>query len=79
MIGAGYVHAKCRTSQASYATAAAVEKYSAALAYVLGDNAGIHGAAGEYDCYDQSRGRFKARTLPVIGHHERNVDPTVDA
>jgi hypothetical protein len=79
MVGAGDAHAKCRTSHASHATAALVEKDPAALVYLLGDNAGIHGTAEEYDCYDRSWGRFKSRTVPVIGNHERNIDPSADA
>ena len=79
LIGAGDAHAKCGTSHPSRATAVLVGKYPAALVYVLGDNAGIHGTAEEYRCYDLSWGKFKGRTIPVIGNHERNIDPLADA
>jgi hypothetical protein len=47
--------------------------------YVLGDNAGIHGTAAEFACYQESWGKHKNRTIPVIGNHERNIDPTAEA
>jgi hypothetical protein len=79
MIGAGDTHAKCTDSHPSKATAAIVEAQPAALVYVMGDNAGIHGTAAEYDCYDISWGMFKSRTIPAIGNHERNIDSLADA
>jgi hypothetical protein len=74
IIGAGDVHARCEDSHVSNATAAVVATHPGALVYVTGDNAGVRGTHAEYACYDGSWGRFKSRTIPVIGNHERNTD-----
>lgn len=79
MIGAGDIHAACNDFNQSKTTASTVEKYPEALVFILGDNAGVHGTRAEYQCYDQTWGRFKSRTLPAIGNHELNIDPTADA
>jgi acid phosphatase type 7 len=74
IIGAGDVHARCDDSHPSNASAAMVAKHPGALVFVTGDNAGARGTHAEYTCYDGSWGRFKSRTIPVIGNHERNTD-----
>jgi len=79
LVGAGDIHAACNTFNQARATAALVERYPDALAMALGDNAGVHGTSAEYQCYDQTWGKFKSRTLPVVGNHELNIDPTAKA
>jgi hypothetical protein len=79
LVGAGDMHAACNDFNQAKATAALIEKYPNALAAALGDNAGIHGTRAEYQCYHQTWGRFKSRTLPVIGNHELNIDSTGSA
>lgn len=42
----------------------------------LGDHAYPNGSAKDFaDCYDPTWGRYKARTKPVPGNHEYEVDP----
>ncbi len=36
----------------------------------LGDHAYEYGTPNEFDCYDVSCGRHKARTRPIVGDHE---------
>lgn len=80
VIVAGDIHASCNNDfNKSPATAALVARYPGALVFVLGDNAGIHGTAAEYQCYDKIWGRFKARTYAVMGNHELNIDTTATA
>jgi hypothetical protein len=79
MIVAGDIHGACNDFNQAMATAAIADRYPAALVFVLGDNAGIHGTAAEYQCYNQSWGRFKRRTYAVIGNHELNIDTTATA
>jgi alkaline phosphatase len=46
-----------------------------ATAFVLGDNAYPDGSIDQYTrCYEPTWGRFKARTLPVVGNHEYRTD-----
>jgi hypothetical protein len=77
LIVAGDMHTNCRNHAA--ATAAIAARYPQALVIPLGDNAGQHGTAAEYQCYDSSWGAFKARTYPAIGNHETNQDTAATA
>jgi hypothetical protein len=79
LVGAGDMHAACNSYNRAAATAPLVERYPTALVMALGDNAGIHGTAAEYQCYDLTWGRFKSRTLPVLGNHELNIDTAATA
>lgn len=75
LVIAGDMHANCTNPANGHkATAALVMRYPEALVIALGDNAGQHGTAAEYECYDQSWGAFKSRTYSVIGNHELNQD-----
>ncbi|MCC6929329.1 MAG: Ig-like domain-containing protein [Gemmatimonadaceae bacterium] len=50
---------------------AAVVKRLAGTVIVLGDNAYESGSARDYaNCYAQSWGAFKGRTMPAVGNHE---------
>jgi hypothetical protein len=75
LIGAGDMHSKCRTQHPSNATAALLQDHPGALVFAAGDNAGNMATAAEYECYDLNWGKFKSRTIPVIGNHELNYDP----
>jgi hypothetical protein len=75
LVVAGDMHANCKSGNQSRATAALVEqRFPGARVIVVGDNAGKHGTAAEYQCFDQAWGRFKDRTWAVIGNHELNQD-----
>lgn len=76
---AGDIHAACKLYNKANLTAPIVERVPSAQVIVLGDNAGIHGTAAEYQCYDLTWGKFKSRTYAVIGNHELNQDPTATA
>jgi hypothetical protein len=79
LVVAGDMHANCTSGNRSPATAALVQRYPDALVIPLGDNAGVHGTAPEYQCYHQSWGTFKSRTYATIGNHELNQDTTATA
>jgi hypothetical protein len=79
LIGAGDAHAKCTAGNQAKATAAILAKFSNALVYALGDNAGNHGLPEEFECYDLTWGKFKSRTVPVVGNHEQNIDLSAKA
>jgi hypothetical protein len=74
LVFAGDIHANCGRYDQANATAALVQRFPAALVIPLGDNAGIHGTAAEYECYGQTWGAFKGRTYATIGNHELNQD-----
>lgn len=66
--GAGDI-AVCQTT-GSAATAKILDTIEG-LVFTLGDNS--DGSAADYACYDQTWGRFKARTHPVPGNHDYSV------
>ena len=73
LVGAGDI-AQC-PSPNHEKTAVLVEQVLAkslqATAFTLGDNVYPHGSLEQYfRCYEPSWGRFKSRTLPVVGNHE---------
>jgi len=74
LVLAGDMHANCGRYNQAPATARLVERFPNAKVIILGDNAGIHGTAAEFECYDQTWGRFKSRTWATIGNHELNQD-----
>jgi hypothetical protein len=69
LVGAGDI-ASCGTSGQDEATASLLDALPAATVFTLGDNAYPDGTAADYQCYDASWGRHKARTRPSIGGHE---------
>jgi 3',5'-cyclic AMP phosphodiesterase CpdA len=83
MVGAGDVHAKCVSTNQGYNTAALVSDVLAAdpkaIAFTIGDNAGIDGTTADFACYHKSWGAFKSRTKLVMGNHERRVDGAAKA
>ncbi len=68
LVGAGDIHADClRTG--NEATAAIVSEVPG-IVFTLGDNTDT-GAVQEYaDCYEQSWGAFKNRTMPISGDND---------
>jgi acid phosphatase type 7 len=83
LVGAGDI-ANCTASTAAQSDAAltarlvdgvlseADRKGEVALVFTLGDNVYDAGLPREFDeCYGPTWGRFAARTLPVLGNHDR--------
>ena len=71
-VGAGDI-ASCG-SEGDEATAALLEGIGGTV-FTAGDNVYDDGTLTEFRaCYDPSWGRFKARTLPIVGNHEYNTD-----
>ncbi|MBM4280745.1 MAG: alkaline phosphatase [Deltaproteobacteria bacterium] len=73
LVGAGDI-ADCKVDD-DQKTARLVEQVlgqsAAARAFTLGDNVYPDGSLEQYArCYEPTWGRFKARTLPVVGNHE---------
>lgn len=69
LVGAGDI-ASCGSSGGEEATASLIDDLPAATVFTLGDNAYPDGTPAEFQCYDASWGRHKARTRPSIGGHE---------
>jgi len=69
LVGAGDI-AGCGSSPQDEATAAVIDGLPDAKAFTLGDNAYPDGSTADYACYNASWGRFKARTIPVVGGHD---------
>jgi calcineurin-like phosphoesterase family protein len=58
----------------AFATAALIEAYPSATVFVAGDTAYNHGTDEEFlIAYDPTWGRFRQRTIPVVGNHEYGV------
>jgi hypothetical protein len=76
LIGAGDIHAHYRLANEAEKTAALLSLAPDALVYALGDNAGQHGTATEYEYYDRTWGAYRDRTRFQIGNHELNQDDT---
>ena len=79
LLAVGDVHAHCGTAYPGYKTAALARAETSALIVLVGDNAGNHGTAAEYECLHNSWGPLKARTRMVMGNHERNLDSSAKA
>lgn len=72
LIGAGDI-GDCGTPGASL-TARIIEKHPTATVFTTGDNAYPHGSGQDFmNCYDPSWGRFKNRTRPIPGNHDRET------
>lgn len=67
LVGAGDI-AECDDDGDSK-TAAVVEGIPG-IVFTLGDNAYEKGTRAEFECYDETWGRFKDRTRPAPGNHE---------
>ena len=76
LIGAGDIHAHTRLLNKARETAPLLGSVPSALVYALGDNAGEHGTAEEYEFYDRTWGVYRDRTKFQIGNHELNQDET---
>jgi plastocyanin len=71
LVGAGDIHADCLHT-GDQATAALISQVPG-IVFTLGDNT-ENGALQEYtDCYAQSWGAFKDRTIPTSGNHDWNI------
>jgi hypothetical protein len=63
----------CSSDAGSWATAAILDQNPNATVIPLGDTAYDHGQPSDFQCYDRTWGRAKARTIPMIGDHEYDV------
>jgi hypothetical protein len=74
LVGAGDI-ADCR-SAGDEATAALVAAIPGTV-FTAGDNAYVNGTPAEFNrCYGPTWGKFKGRTMPAVGNHEYQQDPT---
>jgi Calcineurin-like phosphoesterase len=65
----------CSSDAGSWTTAAILDQNPNATVIPLGDTAYEHGQPADFQCYDRTWGRAKARTKPMIGDHEYDVVP----
>jgi hypothetical protein len=68
LIGAGDI-ADCTGLAGAEATAKLIEKTPGTV-MAIGDLAYPDGTKENFECYDKTWGRFKARTRPAVGNHE---------
>src|SRR5215210_7112975 len=72
LVGAGDI-ASC-TSKGDEATAKLLGSIEGTV-LAMGDNAYTEGSLSQYnDCYGPTWGRYKARTMPVVGNHEYRTE-----
>jgi len=70
LVGAGDI-ADCGMTARDEETAQLIDRLPGATVFTLGDNAYPDGTPAQFtQCYDPTWGRFRSRTLPVLGGHD---------